>query len=353
MKEVDVGFRSTSKYEQIPITWCEDIRFVPNGGLFLSLRVKASASLTHCPESTRTPFIVAHEFFDALPIHAFQSVPPNPNEPSPTIETPTGPMPLIKASSQSKTPQWRELVVTPTTPPSSITTSSTTTSKPHPDFQLSIAKASTPNSLLLPKLSQRYEALLNTPGSVIEISPESHSYATYFSRRIGGSTPKADPKVTAYSNNQITPPPATKPTPSGAALILDYGPTATIPTSTLRGIRAHAPTSPFSSPGLADISADVDFLALTEAALAASPGVEVHGPVEQGSWLEAMGIRARAEMICKNLGAGDEEGKKRVRDAVERLVERGGGAMGRIYKCLAIVPERGGRRPVGFGGGVM
>lgn len=308
--------------------------------------------MTQCSESTKSPFIFAHEFFDALPIHAFQSIPPNPNETSQTIETPTGPISVPKSTSQSKTPQWRELVVTPTLPPSAITVSAPPTSKPLADFQLSIAKASTPNTLLLPKLSPRYEALLPTPGSVIEISPESHSYAAEFARRIGGSSPRDDSKATSYSNKQTTPLPATKPTPSGAALILDYGPADTIPTSTLRGIRAHAPISPFSSPGFVDISADVDFLALTEAALAASPGVEVHGPVEQGTWLEAMGIRARADMICKGL-AGDEEGKRRVEDAVQRLVERGGGGMGRIYKCLAIVPERGGRRPVGFGGVVL
>ena len=105
------------------------------------------------------------------------------------------------------------------------------------------------------------------------------------------------------------------------------------------------------TPGLVDLSADVDFTALAEAALAASPGVEVHGPVEQGTWLEAMGVKARAEMICKGL-AGDEEGKKRVMGAVERLVESGGGGMGKLYKIMAIVPERGGKRPVGFGGSV-
>jgi len=71
--------------------------------------------------------------------------------------------------------------------------------------------------------------------------------------------------------------------------------------------------------------------------------------VEQGSWLEAMGVRERGEMICKGL---DEGGRERVRRAVERLVERGGGGMGRVYKVLAILPEGGGRRPVGFGGDV-
>ena len=305
-------------------------------------------------EPTKTPFIFAHEFFDALPIHAFQSIPPNPNESSQTLETPTGPVPLTKPSSQSKTPQWRELVVTPTSPPSEITTSISTVSSPkyQPDFQISIAKASTPNSLLLPKLSPRYEALLLDPNSIIEISPESRSYAAEFARRIGGShSSKPETKRTTYSNAQTPSIAPTKRHSSGAALILDYGPAETIPRSTLRGIRAHAPVSPFTCPGLVDISADVDFLALTEAALAASSGIEVHGPVEQGTWLEAMGIRARADMICKNLV--DKEGKKRIMDAVERLVERGGGGMGRIYKCLAIVPERGGKRPVGFGGAVV
>ena len=130
---------------------------------------------------------------------------------------------------------------------------------------------------------------------------------------------------------------------------------STIPTSTLRGIRNHKLVSPFSSPGLVDISADVDFIALAEAAINASPGVEVHGPVEQGGWLERMGVRERGDMLMRKAddGKGDEDGRERIRKGVERLVERGGGAMGRIYKVLAIVPEAGGRRkPVGFGGGI-
>ena len=78
----------------------------------------------------------------------------------------------------------------------------------------------------------------------------------------------------------------------------------------------------------------------------------MHGPVEQGFWLKSMGIKERAEMICKGL-MEEEEAKTRVRTSVERLVERGGGGMGRLYKVLAIIPERGGRRPVGFGGTVQ
>lgn len=340
LEEVDIGFRSTSKYSRVPVTWCEDIRFVPNGS-FCSIRPAESLRSNLPIDPSKTPFIFAHEFFDALPIHAFQSVAANSNQ---ILTTPTGPLPLTQPNPQSKTPQWRELVVTPT--PSALNKTTITlpsTSKPQPDFQLSLAKASTPPSLLFPNLSQRYKALLPTPGSVIEISPESHSYAAEFARRIGGSSLKPSSNSTSSTVGKIR--------PSGAALILDYGPADTIPTNTLRGIRSHQPVSPFTDPGLIDISADVDFTALAEAALAASPGVEVHGPVEQGGWLQSMGIRERAELICQNL-VKDEEGKKRVRGAIERLVERGGGAMGKIYKVLAIVPERGGKRPVGFGGGV-
>lgn len=273
----------------------------------------------------------------------------------------------------AQTPQWRELLVLPAAA-SSITTSSSSPlsakpKDPKPDFQLSLAKASNPSSLLLPSQSQRYKDLLATAGSVIEISPESHSYAAEFARRIGGSKDSKRPAASAMS------PAPRKSEPSGAALILDYGPASTIPTSTLRGIRSHQLVSPFSSPGEVDLSADVDFMALVEAALGASENIEVHGPVEQGVFLEQLGIKQRSEMLIRGLerqggngaevaggegsraqsdGAADlEERKKALRVAVERLVSRlPGRGMGVLYKALAIVPERGGKRPVGFGGGL-
>lgn len=109
--------------------------------------------------------------------------------------------------------------------------------------------------------------------------------------------------------------------------------------------------SPLSSPGLVDLSADVDFVALAEAALGVSEGVEVHGPVEQGVFLRAMGIEERAGMLMRNLSDGEK--KKGVEGAWKRLVDRGGSGMGKVYKAMAIVPESGGRRrPVGFGGDV-
>lgn len=113
--------------------------------------------------------------------------------------------------------------------------------------------------------------------------------------------------------------------------------------------------SPFAESGLTDLSADVDFAAIAEAALRASEGVEVHGPVEQGAFLEAMGIKERAEMLLKVLRQREEGEKKvtNVEKAWKRLVDRGPGGMGKVYKALAILPENDGqRRPVGFGGDV-
>jgi NADH dehydrogenase [ubiquinone] 1 alpha subcomplex assembly factor 7 len=218
------------------------------------------------------------------------------------------------------------MVVWPAPPPS--ITSTSTSKDPSSEFQLTLSKAATPHSLYLPELSPRYKSLKSTAGSLIEISPESHAYAASIASLIS-SPSKA---------------------PSGAALILDYGPADTIPVNSLRGIKGHKRVSPLSEPGLVDLSADVDFVALAEAACKASEGVDVWGPVEQGGWLEGMGIRERAEMLVKGLG---EEERGRIESAWKRLVDRGGAGMGKVYKVLAVVPETGGRRrPVGFGGDV-
>ncbi|KAI9729713.1 MAG: hypothetical protein M1834_006664 [Cirrosporium novae-zelandiae] len=313
--QIDIGFKSKSKYFDLPVIWTEHIGLVP-------------------PGQDKSPFIFAHEFFDALPINAFQSVAPTQTQDSPSIiTTPTGPIKLNTNNNKNTilpaaTPQWRELLVFPAPP---LTTPSST------EFQLSLAKASNPNSLLLPELSPRYRALKSHPGSTIEICPEGLSHAEQFAQCIGGST-----KPGCF----------TKPKPSGAALILDYGPLTTIPVNSLRGIRHHKRVSPLSAPGQVDLSADVDFTALAEAALNASPGVEVHGPVEQGFFLGSLGIEERARQLLE--GVTDEEKKVRLESGWKRLVERGGGGMGRIYKAMAILPEGGGRRrPVGFGGGVV
>lgn len=239
--------------------------------------------------------------------------------------------------------QWREMLVSPTPPGSTHASLRTPASQSHdtpvPDFQLTLSQSSTRHSQYLPESSPRYRALKSIPDALIEICPDAALYASDFATRIGGSTQHPKPK------------------PSGAALILDYGPgDGTIPVNSLRGISKHRMVSPFAEPGLTDLSADVDFAAIAETALRASEGVEVHGPVEQGAFLEGMGIRERAEMLTRALEQKGNEGQLKARDvekAWKRLVDRGPGGMGKVYKALAILPENAGqRRPVGFGGDI-
>ncbi|KAI0881860.1 DUF185-domain-containing protein [Annulohypoxylon maeteangense] len=335
MTESKIGWHSTCKYSGLPIIWTDSIKAIPQ-------------------DPNKTPFIVAHEFFDALPIHAFQvvEVPPN-QKPTPTdsnASTISVSRPGSPPSATTSPFQWREMVVSPTpqgTTHADLGTPKSQQHDPVPEFQLTLSPSMTRHAQYLPEASPRYRALKSTPGALIEVCPDASLYATDFASRIGGSSPTTGDSTTA-----------TKPQPSGAALILDYGPADTIPANTLRGIRQHRHVSPFSSPGLVDLSADVDFAGLAETALLASPGVEVHGPVDQAYFLETMGVRQRAEMLIKKLeqtqNRGDVEEKKReIERSWKRLVDRGPGGMGKVYKVLAILPENGGRRrPVGFGGDV-
>jgi hypothetical protein len=264
----------------------------------------------------------------------------------------------------SRLPQWRELLVAPTKQKFSLPSPTEAAAKesdekePDPDFQLTLAQASTPSSLVIPE-RPRYRTLKNQPSSRVEVSPESSRYVQDFARRIGGGIVPAPPKGRAHQPDAGVAHSESK--PSGAALIIDYGPLETVPVNSLRAIRKHKIISPFVYAGEADISADVDFSALADAALEASPGVEVHGPIEQGAWLSQLGIKERAERLLRefeNKSGADPEEIEKKRSELEtgwkRLVEGGPKGMGKAYKVMTILPENGGRRrPVGFGGGVV
>ncbi|KAK7552074.1 S-adenosyl-L-methionine-dependent methyltransferase [Phyllosticta citricarpa] len=357
MRNMEIGHESVSKYSDIRVVWTEDIRLVPK-------------------DDSKTPFIVAHEFFDALPVHVFQNVKPSPTKPAEHPKDFSQEAVMASSNMMNKRPrdpkanEWRELLVAPTPLTSTHASLNTPTSlrdhTPVPDFQLILSKGPTPHSMYLPHTSPRYSALQNTPESVIEISPESTAYASDFAIRIGGSPATSSKKSSGAMGSQSSGSMntlSTKSQPSGAALILDYGTASTIPTNSLRGIRGHKAVSPFALPGEVDISADVDFTALAESAINASPNVEVHGPVDQSHFLESMGIRERAQMLLKHAegqtGVTEDEKRQfqeRIDAGWKRLVDRGPNGMGKLYKALAIVPYRPDsavRRPVGFGGDVQ
>ena len=82
----------------------------------------------------------------------------------------------------------------------------------------------------------------------------------------------------------------------GAALFIDYGHDAPRTGSTLQAVRAHQKVDAFAMPGEADLTAHVDFSTLANVAL--SRECRWFGTVGQGSWLEALGIEARAQSLA-------------------------------------------------------
>lgn len=113
-----------------------------------------------------------------------------------------------------------------------------------------------------------------------------------------------------------------------AALVIDYGHERSAVGDTLQAVRAHRHEHPLTSPGEADLSAQVDFEAL--AAAARSAGLAVDGPVSQGEFLGRLGIVERASrlMAANPARAGDIE------LAVARLIAPTG--MGARFKAIGL-----------------
>ena len=74
----------------------------------------------------------------------------------------------------------------------------------------------------------------------------------------------------------------------GAALVIDYGHVESALGETLQAVGHHGFVDPLAAPGEVDLTAHVDFAALTRAAGAA--GARVHGPLSQGTFLRRLGM---------------------------------------------------------------
>lgn len=152
----------------------------------------------------------------------------------------------------------------------------------------------------------------------------------------------------------------------GAALVVDYGQDAAYEGS-LQAIHDHRYTSLLEQPGMADLSAWVDFAALRLAAERSGAAAECHGPIPQAHFLLGLGIQARLEQL---LDTADEQQGAALVAGFERLLagskgsSRNGGSgssasvdgsepegevdgMGFSYKAFCIVP-RGEAAPIAF-----
>ncbi len=151
-------------------------------------------------------------------------------------------------------------------------------------------------------------------GSVIELNPLAAALAHSLGERIAAS--------------------------GGVALIIDYGHSETAVGETLQAVKGNAFADPLSEPGEADLTAHVDFGALATAARDGRACAPI--PSAQGTFLEALGIRARADRLKRE----NAEKASEIDSAVDRLTNPK--QMGTMFKALAIFEGRDRMTPPGF-----
>lgn len=117
----------------------------------------------------------------------------------------------------------------------------------------------------------------------------------------------------------------------GAALIIDYGHLRSDAGDTFQAVAKHAFANPLKNAGLADVTAHVDFQALARAA--EDVGARAHGPVEQGAFLNRLGIENRAQALMKN---ATEDGQKLIAAGLARLTGPSPEGMGSLFKVLGV-----------------
>lgn len=116
---------------------------------------------------------------------------------------------------------------------------------------------------------------------------------------------------------------------SGYALIIDYGHMEAGFGDTLQAVRDHKYWPPLAAPGTADVTAHVDFAALSRAAFDA--GIVAHGPVTQGAFLDRLGLAVRVEMLCKGKPPDIQQ---KIRSGASRIAAAH--QMGEVFKVLCL-----------------
>ncbi len=163
-------------------------------------------------------------------------------------------------------------------------------------FRFVVAAGPTPSLALVPEGDA-------PPGSVAEVSPAAIGLAHEIGRRVAVD--------------------------GGAALVIDYASPRGALGDTLQAVRRHGRHEVLDEPGSADLSARVDFAMIARSA--AEAGAGTFGPVNQGDFLCALGVEARAAALARN---ATEAQRADIEAALRRLIDPG--KMGTLFKALAI-----------------
>jgi NADH dehydrogenase [ubiquinone] 1 alpha subcomplex assembly factor 7 len=115
----------------------------------------------------------------------------------------------------------------------------------------------------------------------------------------------------------------------GAALLIDYGHTASAVGETLQAVKQHQYVPVLENPGSADLTAHVDFAAVKNAAR--REGAAVFGPIAQGIWLKDLGIGVRQMQLARGKPANIAQ---TIEQGLRRLTDPHG--MGVLFKVIAL-----------------
>ncbi|CAD6985181.1 unnamed protein product [Tilletia controversa] len=233
--------------------------------------------------------VVAHEFFDALPINIFE-------------RTGNG---------------WREIFV-------DVKRNSTSALGIREErAHNSAIPGPTPLGQLLASSNPRFNAY--APGQRVEVSAEAWAAARAVGRLVSGTSgEEGKGKEVGGAEGE------TKPL-GGAGLIVDYGGEQAFSDS-FRAFRHHQLADPLQNPGKQDLTANVDFTHIRSAIEAG--GATTHPLATQQSFLLRLGLQPRLDVLLRS--APDEARRKSIESGAERLVEGGKVGMGETFKVLGI-----------------
>jgi NADH dehydrogenase [ubiquinone] 1 alpha subcomplex assembly factor 7 len=126
----------------------------------------------------------------------------------------------------------------------------------------------------------------------------------------------------------------------GVALIIDYGHAHFGLGDTLQAVARHSFTDPLRAPGMADLTAHVDFEGLAQCA--ETMGARIHGPIRQGDLFLRLGIEKRAAALKANAPQGKAA---EIESAFSRLIAGGARGMGELFKAIAFAAPNLGPLP--------
>jgi NADH dehydrogenase [ubiquinone] 1 alpha subcomplex assembly factor 7 len=113
-----------------------------------------------------------------------------------------------------------------------------------------------------------------------------------------------------------------------AALLIDYGHVAPVSGDTLQAVRNHAYESPLTSPGEADLSAQISFFEL--ATELHGSGLAIDGPVTQAEFLGRLGTVERASRLM----SANPQRAGEIETGIARLLSPNG--MGTRFKVMGV-----------------